>query len=91
MISDAVYVPEAPHEASKLFLQHPSDAGWMLEGWDGGRDFRNALSSWSPSTAKSSSVFTLCSSELDICCFERFLGTNFNAVSGNPQGQVDIK
>lgn len=38
----------SPNEASKLFLHHPSDAGWMLEGWEEGRDFRNAPGSVEP-------------------------------------------
>lgn len=38
----------SPNEASKLFLHHPSDAGWMPEGRDGGRDLGNALGSGEP-------------------------------------------
>lgn len=38
----------SPNEAPKLFLQHPSDAGCMLQGQDEGRDFSNALSSVEP-------------------------------------------
>lgn len=48
----------SPNEASKLFLHHPSDAGWMLEGQEGGRDFRNVCLHAAPCSSRAAQNLT---------------------------------